>query len=212
MLRSLSQFCAHCRPRQSGHVTLVAGRRGPLERLGPVRGRVGLGGGRAITSAFPAVYNYRAFLTVPAIGLIPGPNYTHLLSLNFLKLYWLICRMCACHCEDEVRSNLRWGFIPSVIWLAGQRATWGNVLANSATIWPTGPKNIDERPVETEHEAKSISQETTFAKDIDDGEALRQVLRRLSEQVGRRLRRKKLSGTTVKIKPRWADFTTVLAT
>jgi nucleotidyltransferase/DNA polymerase involved in DNA repair len=70
-------------------------------------------------------------------------------------------------------------------------------------------KGIDDRPVETEHEAKSISQETTFAQDIDDGDELRQVLRRLSEQVGRRLRKRKLSGTTVKIKLRWADFTTL---
>ena len=70
-------------------------------------------------------------------------------------------------------------------------------------------RGIDDRPVETEHEAKSISQETTFAKDIDDGEALRQVLRQLSEKVGRRLRRKELSGATVKIKLRWADFTTL---
>jgi DNA polymerase-4 len=70
-------------------------------------------------------------------------------------------------------------------------------------------KGIDERPVETEHEAKSISQETTFAHDLDDGDKLRQVLRCLSEQVGRRLRKKNLRGTTIKIKLRWADFTTL---
>ncbi len=70
-------------------------------------------------------------------------------------------------------------------------------------------RGIDERPIETEREAKSVSQETTFVKDISDGTVLRQTLRRLSEQVGRRLRRKNLSGTTVKIKLRWADFTTL---
>jgi DNA polymerase-4 len=68
---------------------------------------------------------------------------------------------------------------------------------------------IDDRPVETEHEAKSISQETTFARDIDDGDQLCQCLRQLSEKVGRRLRKKNLSGTRVKIKLRWADFTTL---
>jgi DNA polymerase-4 len=70
-------------------------------------------------------------------------------------------------------------------------------------------KGLDNRPVETEHEAKSVSHETTFARDITDGEKLRQVLRHLSEQVGRQLRKKKLSGTTIKIKLRWGDFTTL---
>jgi DNA polymerase-4 len=70
-------------------------------------------------------------------------------------------------------------------------------------------RGLDERPVETEHEAKSISQETTFARDINDPITLRRTLRQLSEQVGRRLRRKGLRGTTVKIKLRWSDFTTL---
>ena len=38
---------------------------------------------------------------------------------------------------------------------------------------------------------------------------LRQTLRLQAEQVGRRLRQKELSGVTVKIKLRWADFTTL---
>ena len=70
-------------------------------------------------------------------------------------------------------------------------------------------QGLDDRPVETEHEAKSISQETTFARDISDGTVLRRTLRRLSEQVGRRLRQKGLNGTTVKVKLRWTDFTTL---
>ncbi len=70
-------------------------------------------------------------------------------------------------------------------------------------------RGIDYRPIETEHEAKSISQETTFVKDISDEDALRKTLRRLSEKVGHRLRGKNLSATTVKIKLRWADFTTL---
>jgi DNA polymerase-4 len=70
-------------------------------------------------------------------------------------------------------------------------------------------KGIDERPVVTEQETKSISQEITFTHDISDGPTLEKTLRQLSEQVGYRLRRKGLSGTTVKIKLRWADFTTL---
>ncbi|MCB0209635.1 MAG: DNA polymerase IV [Anaerolineae bacterium] len=70
-------------------------------------------------------------------------------------------------------------------------------------------KGIDDRPVETEHEAKSISQETTFAQDVTNREQLRTTLRRQSEQVGRRLRKAGLLGSTVRLKIRWADFTTL---
>jgi len=70
-------------------------------------------------------------------------------------------------------------------------------------------KGLDNRSVETEQEAKSISQETTFSKDVTDQVALHRTLRQQAEGVGRRLRQHKLSGTTVKIKIRWADFTTL---
>ncbi len=67
----------------------------------------------------------------------------------------------------------------------------------------------DERMVVTEHEAKSMSQETTFARDVRDDAVLKKTLRELSEEVGRNLRRSKLAGTTVKLKLRWPNFTTL---
>ena len=70
-------------------------------------------------------------------------------------------------------------------------------------------KGIDTRPVEVSRETKSISQEITFAKDISDGYKLHQTLRKQSEQVGHRLRKSDLRGTTVKLKMRWSDFTTL---
>lgn len=68
---------------------------------------------------------------------------------------------------------------------------------------------IDDSPVATEGETKSVSKEITFAQDIRDGHELRRTLLALSDEVGRRLRRDGLRGTTVKIKLRWADFTTL---
>lgn len=68
---------------------------------------------------------------------------------------------------------------------------------------------IDHRPIETEHDPKSISNEITFARDLTDEPRLLQHLLSLSEQVGRRLRKARLAGTTVQIKIRWSDFTTV---
>ncbi len=70
-------------------------------------------------------------------------------------------------------------------------------------------RGIDDSPIATSHAAKSISQETTFTRDISSGETLRQTLRELSEGVGRQLRSSNLSGTTVKLKLRWPDFSTL---
>lgn len=69
-------------------------------------------------------------------------------------------------------------------------------------------KGIDQRPVVTHHEAKSVSQETTYVRDVIRGDELRGTLMDLSQGVARQLRRKRLTGTTVKIKLRWSDFTT----
>jgi DNA polymerase-4 len=68
---------------------------------------------------------------------------------------------------------------------------------------------IDDRPLVTEHEVKSISQETTFARDVSDDRSLERTLRELSSQVGRSLRRSELAGRTVRLKLRWPDFTTI---
>jgi DNA polymerase-4 len=70
-------------------------------------------------------------------------------------------------------------------------------------------RGIDDSPVITSHEMKSISQETTFAVDVDDPEELHLTIRSLAEAVGKRLRKHQLVGSTVKIKLRWSDFTTI---
>lgn len=69
-------------------------------------------------------------------------------------------------------------------------------------------QGIDNRPIVTEREAKSVSSETTFARDIADGVELRATIRRLAQGVARRLQRSQQVGATVKLKLRWADFTT----
>ena len=68
---------------------------------------------------------------------------------------------------------------------------------------------IDDRRVVPEREAKSISHETTFERDVGDLEVLRAWLVDLVEQVGWRLRRYGLRGRTVHLKVRFADFATI---
>lgn len=70
-------------------------------------------------------------------------------------------------------------------------------------------KGIDERPVVTERETKSISQETTFTRDVNDDKILETTLREQSAEVAKTLRREHLAGTTIKLKLRWSDFTTL---
>jgi DNA polymerase-4 len=68
---------------------------------------------------------------------------------------------------------------------------------------------IDDSPIHTSHGVKSVSNETTFARDVADVQVLHETLHSLSESVGRRLRKKNLKGNTVKLKLRWSDFTTL---
>jgi DNA polymerase-4 len=70
-------------------------------------------------------------------------------------------------------------------------------------------RGMDDSPVVTEREEKSLSREVTFAEDIGDRQVLRKTLLSLSEDVARRLRKQGLQGRTVKLKLRYADFSTL---
>jgi len=70
-------------------------------------------------------------------------------------------------------------------------------------------KGIDDRPVVMERETKSISQEETFARDVRDDQSLEKTLRGQAAEVARQLRKNNLAGTTIKLKLRWPDFTTL---
>lgn len=70
-------------------------------------------------------------------------------------------------------------------------------------------KGIDNRPVVTERETKSISQEITFSRDVRDDKILEKTIREQSTEVARQLRKNELAGSTIKLKIRWPDFTTL---
>ncbi len=81
----------------------------------------------------------------------------------------------------------------------GVRGQWFHRMANG----------LDDQPVETEHERKSVGAETTFPRDLRDGPELRQVLGHVAEDVARRLREKGLKARTVVLKLRYSDFRTI---
>ena len=65
---------------------------------------------------------------------------------------------------------------------------------------------VDHRLVRSDHHAKTISTETTFARDIDDPAELRRRLWPLCERVAERLKTKGLAGRTVTLKMKTARF------
>jgi len=70
-------------------------------------------------------------------------------------------------------------------------------------------RGIDNRPIVLEHEAKSISQEITFARDVVDHQTLVKTIENQAQRVSHQLRKDSLTARTIKIKLRWADFTTL---
>ncbi len=67
-------------------------------------------------------------------------------------------------------------------------------------------RGIDERHVHDNDPAKSVSSETTFFNDISRHEDLVPILRSLSEKVAWRLKKSGISGHTVVLKMKTADF------
>jgi DNA polymerase-4 len=85
-------------------------------------------------------------------------------------------------------------------------ATLGNASGHHlhALAW-----NRDDRPVEPDHEVKSIGHEETFPVDVYDREVLGHELTRLADKVGARLRAAQRASRTVQLKLRYADFRTI---
>jgi DNA polymerase-4 len=79
---------------------------------------------------------------------------------------------------------------------------------HGAHLWELA-HGIDHRPVISEYDAKSISHEVTFPKNIKDKHVLLSVLLQLTEQVAARLRQQAYQGRTVHLKIRYGDFTTL---
>jgi DNA polymerase-4 len=70
-------------------------------------------------------------------------------------------------------------------------------------------RGIDDRPVETHQERKSLSSETTYGEDLKDLGTIESEVEQLARQVAEGLRKRDLSGCTVTLKVRYGDFTTV---
>jgi len=83
------------------------------------------------------------------------------------------------------------------------------VMGKQATYYYNIARGIDERPVRSSRERKSLGKETTFAEDILDVNVLLHHFKALVESVYQALNKHKLKGHTLTIKVKYADFTQV---
>ncbi|HLX10181.1 MAG TPA: DNA polymerase IV [Thermoanaerobaculia bacterium] len=70
-------------------------------------------------------------------------------------------------------------------------------------------RGVDERPIETHRERKSLGTENTYSRDLAGREAVEPELERLAEEVAAALASRDLACCTVTVKVRYGDFTTV---
>lgn len=82
-------------------------------------------------------------------------------------------------------------------------------FGRSAQYYYQVVRGIDERPIETGRERKSIGAETTFEKDMTDRLAMLEVLENLMHEVADSLHHLGFRADTLTIKVKYADFTQV---
>ena len=126
-----------------------------------------------------------AFLAPLPVGKLPGIGPKSAARLNR---------------EDGVRTVGQLAAMPDP-WFHRRFGKRGAQLRDRA-------RGRDTEPVQTIRETKSISSETTFPQDLRDTADLLAVIERLSGSVADALARKGLSGRTVTVKIRLADYTT----
>ena len=70
-------------------------------------------------------------------------------------------------------------------------------------------RGIDERPVETHQERKSLGTENTYVEDLVGLAPMEREIERMAEEVATALERRGIAGCTVTLKVRYSDFTTL---
>jgi len=83
------------------------------------------------------------------------------------------------------------------------------ILGNFAATLKMRALGIDNLPVGNDECVKSISNERTFFDNLIIKSEIYSVIKNLSEKVGQRLRRRELTGRTIRLKIRWPDFKTI---
>ena len=70
-------------------------------------------------------------------------------------------------------------------------------------------RGIDDRPVETHQERKSLGTENTYAVDLVELSRMEEEVDRMAVEVADALAKRGIAGCTVTLKVRYSDFTTL---
>ena len=79
------------------------------------------------------------------------------------------------------------------------------MLGKAGRVMLDRARCVEDAPVEPDDEVKSVSNETSFAKDLVARADIEAAIATMAAKVGRRLRRKGLAGRTLALKVRYAD-------
>jgi DNA polymerase-4 len=86
--------------------------------------------------------------------------------------------------------------------LMARFGNWGRVLWDRV-------RGIDDRPVRIHRDRKSLSTEHTFAENIKDLDEIDRILDTMATEVSRGLEKRQLAASTITVKVRYPDFTTL---
>jgi DNA polymerase-4 len=89
---------------------------------------------------------------------------------------------------------------------AAEEGVLRQIFGKNAGMMRNRCLGINDSPVITDEEVKSISNEMTFSTDLTERVEIEQSVAMLAAKVGRRLRHRELAGYTVGLKVRYADL------
>ena len=172
---------------------------------------IGIASNKLLAKLATEVGKALALQKIKAEGLVEPPNAVTVVGFGEEAAFL-----------DPLPADMLWGVGPKTstrlselgIHTIGDIARWPEyelirLFGENGRDLARHSKGIDDRPVVTEHETKSISQEVTFSKDVRDDKVLERTVREQSSEVARQLRKNNLAGRTIKLKIRWPDFTTL---
>jgi len=172
---------------------------------------IGIASNKLVAKLATEVGKALALKRIKAQGLVEPPNAVTVVGFGEEAVFL-----------NPLPVDMLWGVGPKTsarltelgIYTIGELAKWpeGEMLrlfGENGRELSRHAKGIDERPIETERETKSISQENTFSRDVRDDKLLQKTLREMSAEVATQLRKNNLAGKTIKLKIRWPDFTTL---
>jgi len=172
---------------------------------------IGIASNKMVAKIATEVGKALALKRIKAQGLVEPPNAVTVVGVGEEAAFL-----------NPLPAEMLWGVGPKTsarltelgIYTIGDIAKWPEsemlrLFGENGRDLARHAKGIDDRPIETERETKSISQENTFSRDVRDDKLLQKTLQEMSAEVAKQLRKNNLAGKTIKLKIRWPDFTTL---